>query len=258
MRSGDPAAEAGAAPRRRSRRPCTLAAKLASLRTSSTPSSGTSDSTATQRDDGRDQARLAEGADQVGARRTCSAMNEMPAVPWVSTQAGPTTSMALRNAWYLSFAGDQPVARREGELHAVGEADHHDQRRHHVEEHVEAEIEPAERAERQQDRDQRRRRRDDHERHAAEEQDRDQAAGDEADGVVEQPVALDGVADLELHDRHAGELRRSGRCRRDRPPWSCGFRRRWSLSPLPLDDRRDRARARPAPACRPPTAACRG
>ena len=31
-----------------------------------------------------------------------SAMNEMPAVPWVSTQAGPTTSTALRNAWYLS------------------------------------------------------------------------------------------------------------------------------------------------------------
>ena len=30
-----------------------------------------------------------------------SAMNEMPAVPWVSTQAGPTTSTALRNAWYL-------------------------------------------------------------------------------------------------------------------------------------------------------------
>ena len=48
--------------------------------------------------------------------------------------------------------------------------------------------------------------RDDHERHAPEEQDRDQAAGDEADGVVDQPVALDRVADLELHHRHAGEL----------------------------------------------------
>ena len=58
----------------------------------------------------------------------------------------------------------------------------------------------------QQDRDQRRRRRDDHERDAAEEQDGDQAAGDEADGVVDEPVALDGVADLELHDRHAGKL----------------------------------------------------
>ena len=48
--------------------------------------------------------------------------------------------------------------------------------------------------------------RDDHERHAPEEHDGDQAAGGEADGVVDQPVALDRVADLELHDRHAGKL----------------------------------------------------
>ena len=48
--------------------------------------------------------------------------------------------------------------------------------------------------------------RDDHERHAPEKQDRDQAAGDEADGIVNQPVALDGVADLELHHGNAGKL----------------------------------------------------
>ena len=53
---------------------------------------------------------------------------------------------------------------------------------------------------------QRRRRGDDHEGDAAEEDDGDQAAGGEAEGVVDQPVALHRVADLELHDRHAGEL----------------------------------------------------
>ncbi len=35
-------------------------------------------------------------------------MNEMPAVPWVSTQAGPTTSTAFLNAVYLSW----PAIRR--------------------------------------------------------------------------------------------------------------------------------------------------
>ena len=48
----------------------------------------------------------------------------------------------------------------------------------------------------------------DHERHPAEEHDGDQAACQEPDGVVDQPVALDRVADLELHDRHAGQLDR--------------------------------------------------
>ena len=47
---------------------------------------------------------------------------------------------------------------------------------------------------------------DDHERYAAEEQDRDQAADDKSERVVDQPVALDRIADLELHHRHAGEL----------------------------------------------------
>ena len=111
----------------------------------------------------------------------CSAMNEMPAVPWVSTQAGPTTSTAFLNAVYLVLARDQPVARGECQLHRVGEADDHDERRHHVEEHVETETGPAEPAERQQDRDQRRERRDDHERDLAEEHDRDDAAGEDAE-----------------------------------------------------------------------------
>ncbi len=35
-------------------------------------------------------------------------MNDMPAVPWVSTQAGPTTSTAFLNAVYLSW----PAIRR--------------------------------------------------------------------------------------------------------------------------------------------------
>ncbi len=136
----------------------------------------------------------------------CSAMNESPAVPWVSTQAGPDDQDGVAEGGVFVLARDQPVARGEGELHGIGEADHHDQRRHHVQEHVEPEIEPAERAERQQDGDQRRAGRDDHEGDAAEEDDGDQAAGGEADGVVDQPVALDRVADLKLHDRHAGEL----------------------------------------------------
>ncbi len=106
----------------------------------------------------------------------------------------------------LVFAGDQPVARGECQLHRVGEADHHDERRHHVEEHVQAEAEPAERSEREQDGEDRRERRDDHERDAPEEHDRDQAAGEHAGDVVDDAVARHRVADLELHDRHAREL----------------------------------------------------
>ena len=108
----------------------------------------------------------------------------------------------------LALPGEDPVARREGELHRVGEADHHDERRHHVEEHVEPEIEPAEHAERQQNGEQRRRRGDDHEGDAAEEQDGDEAAAKKAERVVDDAVALDRVADFELHHRHAGQLGR--------------------------------------------------
>ena len=119
------------------------------------------------------------------------------------------------------------------------------------------EIEPAERAERQQDRDQRRARRDDHERDAAEEQDRDQAAGEEADGVVDEPVALDRVADFELHHRHAGELAGQPGAVEIARRRSCGSPRRPCSAPWSARSP-DRAPARSAPACRPPTAACRG
>ena len=45
----------------------------------------------------------------------------------------------------------------------------------------------------------------DHERRPPEEQNGDQASRRESDGVVDHPVALDGIADLELHDGDAGE-----------------------------------------------------
>jgi hypothetical protein len=59
---------------------------------------------------------------------------------------------------------------------------------------------------RHQDGEQRRCRCNDHERRPAEEDDRDQAADRESERVVNQPVALDRIADLELHHRHAREL----------------------------------------------------
>ena len=68
-------------------------------------------------------------------------------------------------------------------------------------------LRPAEAAERKQDRDQRRERRHDHERYLAEEDDGDDAAGQDAEDVVGQPVALDRVADFELHHRNAGQFR---------------------------------------------------
>jgi hypothetical protein len=106
----------------------------------------------------------------------------------------------------LVLPRDQAVARGEGQLHRVREADHHDERRHHVQEHVEIETGPAEPAERQQDRDDRRKRRNHHERDLAEEDDRDDAAGQDAEDIVGQPIALDRVADLELHYGHTGKL----------------------------------------------------
>ena len=123
----------------------------------------------------------------------------------------------------FALAGEDAVARGEGQLHAVGEADHHDQRRHHVEEHVEPEIEPTERAEGEKNGDERRPGGDDHEGDAPEEQYGDEAAGDEAGDVVDEPVALDRRPDLKLHDRNAGEFGLEDRRRPDRPPSSCGF-----------------------------------
>jgi hypothetical protein len=105
------------------------------------------------------------------------------------------------------FARNQPIARREGELHAVGKADHHDQRRHDVQEQIEPETHPAERTEAEQDGGERWPGSDDHERDPPKEHDCNQASGRESDRVVDHPVALHGVADLELHDRHAGQAR---------------------------------------------------
>src|SRR5271166_4956820 len=106
----------------------------------------------------------------------------------------------------FAFAPDEPVARRKCELHAVRKADDHDERRHHVQECVQLEVEPAERPLRQKDRYQRRGGRDNHERKPPEKNDRDQAAGGEADAVVEELIAFDGVANLQAHDGHAGKL----------------------------------------------------
>ena len=91
-------------------------------------------------------------------------------------------------------------------MHAVGEPRHQDQRRDHVDEQVQSEIEAAEDTERPQDC----RRRADHgeqrQRYAAEEEIGNDGAEQEAEPVVDEAVALDGIADLELHDRSTGEL----------------------------------------------------
>ena len=57
-----------------------------------------------------------------------------------------------------------------------------------------------------------RQRRNQHQRHAPEEDRGDQSAEQQAQTVVDDLVALDRVADLELHDGRAGELRRAARC----------------------------------------------
>ena len=65
-----------------------------SLRTSNTPNTGTSDSTAIS----AMMVAASPASPNLRIRsesENCSAMNDMPAVAWVSTQAGPTTSTAL-------------------------------------------------------------------------------------------------------------------------------------------------------------------
>ena len=102
----------------------------------------------------------------------------------------------------------QPDADRRHHLHAVGKAHHHDQRRHHVEEQVELEAHPAQKPQRPRHGEHGRQRCDHHQRDAPEEDDRDQRAEEQAETVVDELVALDRVADLELHHRGAGELGR--------------------------------------------------
>ena len=142
-------------------------------RTSSTPSSGTTISTASKRDDVASSPASPKARIRSDCENNKRDERQRPPSACVSTQAGPTTKSALRKAAYLSSPAISRSRAAKVSCMRVGEADHHDQRRHHVQEHVEAEIEPAERAEREQDGDERRRRRDDHERDAAEEQDGD-------------------------------------------------------------------------------------
>ena len=78
----------------------TCAANFASLRTSRTPSTGTSVSTPISAI--TVAARPASPKVRIKSElENCSARNESPAVPCVSTQAGPTTITAWRNASYL-------------------------------------------------------------------------------------------------------------------------------------------------------------
>src|SRR6266850_5542659 len=158
-----------------------------------------------QRDDGGGKSGLAEFADQFGIGELQG--DERYAGGTVGEYAGGTHHLhGVGEGGEFVLARDQSVARGEGELHRVREADHHYERRHHVQEHVEIETGPAETAERKQDRDDWRKGRDHHERYLAEEDNRDDTAGQNAEDVVGQPVTLDRVADLELHHGNAGEL----------------------------------------------------
>ena len=177
----------------------------ASLRMSKTPSNGTIVSTATM----AMSVAISPASPKVRIRSDCRKLqgNERNTGGGMREHASrPGDQQGIAKGGKFVVAGDQPVTRRKGELHAVGKTDDHDERRHHVQKDVQAEIEPAERAERQQNGGERRRGGDDHERYAAEEQDRDQAAGDKAKRVIDQPVALDRVAGLQLHHRDAGQF----------------------------------------------------
>ncbi len=107
----------------------------------------------------------------------------------------------------LGVALAQADADGRDHLHAVGEAHHHHERRHDVEEQVELDPEPAQQAQRPQHRQHRRQRRQQHQRHALEEDDGDDGAEQQAETVVDDLVALHRVADLELHHRRAGQMR---------------------------------------------------
>ena len=77
--------------------PRTLSAKFDSLRMSRTPSSGTPSSTTNS----AIAVTIRPASPKVRIRsdeENCRAMNDTPAVAWVSTQAGPTISNALRKA----------------------------------------------------------------------------------------------------------------------------------------------------------------
>jgi len=100
--------------------PWNFTAMIFSLRTSSTPKRRHQRQHRNQRDDSGGQSRLAELRIN-SESENCRAMNEMPAVPWVSTQAGPTTSTAFLKAVYLSCPAISRSRARECQLHRIGE-----------------------------------------------------------------------------------------------------------------------------------------
>ncbi len=108
----------------------------------------------------------------------------------------------------LGVALAQPDAERRDHLHAVGEAHHHDERGHDVQEKIELEAEPAEQPERPRDGDDRRQRRDKHQRDAPEEERGDAGTEEKTQPIVHKLVTLDRIADFKLHHRRARELRR--------------------------------------------------
>ncbi len=119
---------------------------------------------------------------------------------------GPDHPHAEPQRFVAAIALPQTVADGARHLHAIGEAHHHHERRHDIEEQVELEACPTERTERPHHRQDRRQHRHHHEGKAAKEHHRDHGAEDETKTVVDEAVAFDGVADFELHHRRASEL----------------------------------------------------
>ena len=103
-------------------------------------------------------------------------------------------------------AGDDIAPDRKHQMHRIREAGDEDQRRDDVDEKVQAEIETAEHAERPEYGNDWARDRDQRQRHPAEEEIGHAHAGHEPEAVVDEPVALHRILDLELHHRRAGEL----------------------------------------------------
>ena len=120
---------------------------------------------------------------------------------------GPHHAHGEAHGLGFAVALAQANADRRHHLHAVGKAHHHDERRHDVEEQIEANAEPAEQPQRPQHRQHRRQGGEQHQRHALEEDHGNGGAEQQPQAVVDDLVALHGVAYLELHDRRARQVR---------------------------------------------------
>ena len=92
------------------------------------------------------------------------------------------------------------------QVHGIGESGDQDQRRDDVDEKIEAEVHGADCTERPQNGDRRTSNGNQRQGDATEEQVGDDEADEEAQAIVDQAVALHGIADLELHDRGAGQF----------------------------------------------------